>query len=238
MSLGGVLGSLGEARTLLLLPPLAFPAGLVNNYLVTWGWNSRWGRGLFFPSPHFPTPGTSFSPFHTDEHTRLRGLEEPRMEGDGQEGTARGQMRTKGRECRGAEGGGKALFTVTWLLVVPGRCSLQINPSRARQAPRPLPQPGVPSRAPGVAASPREASARQPGPLPPSPRFLQAMVAAASPTRTQQPLLPTCRRTLPAEHPASGLCHGLGLHHSAPSPFFRTGELGVPVGCSQPPARP
>lgn len=118
-----------------------------------------------------------------------------------QEGTARGLMRTRGRECRGAEGGGKALFTVTWLLVVPGRCSLQINPSRASQAPRPLPQPGVPSRGSGVAASPREASARQPGPLPPSPRFLQAMVAAASPTRTQQPLLPTCRA--PGRRPLS-----------------------------------
>lgn len=131
---------------------------------------------------------------------------------------------------QGAEGGGQALFTVTWLLVVPGRCSLQINPSRARQAPRPLPQPGGPSRGPGVAASPREASAPQPGPLPPSPRFLQAMVAAASLTRTQQPLLPTCRGALPAEHPASGLCHGLGLRHQCPLPLFLDWRAGSSSG--------
>lgn len=48
-----------------------------------------------------------------------------------------------GEGVRGAEGGGAALFTVTWPLLLPGRCSLPINPSRASQAPRPPPQPGA-----------------------------------------------------------------------------------------------
>lgn len=60
------------------------------------------------------------------------------MEGKGGRRGKQGELiRAEGREGRGPRGG-VALFTVTWLPVGTCRCSLQINPLRASQAPGPF----------------------------------------------------------------------------------------------------
>lgn len=71
VSLGGVLGSLREAGSPLRLPPPGPPLqDLVNNYLVTWGWNSGWGRGLFL-TPFSHSEDFLLSVSHRGAHTFL-----------------------------------------------------------------------------------------------------------------------------------------------------------------------
>ena len=128
------LGIGGGPRSLL---PLSSPGlslwDLVNNYLATWaGSHSRWGRREEFPflDPVFPPLG-DFLLQVLQTHIK------PPWAG-GAESGGRKEAGRESRVCRRAEGGGAALFTVTWLLVGTSRCSLRINPSRASLAPGPF----------------------------------------------------------------------------------------------------
>lgn len=124
-------------------------------------------------------------------------------------------------------------------VTVPGRCPLRINPVRTGQAPGPVtPAGGVIQGLWGGGFYQESFCSSAWIPSPPPPRFLQAMVAAVSLTRTWQPLLPTCRGMLPSESPASASCRRHGLPcRSAPRPPFWMGELRVQVGYSQPPSQ-
>lgn len=95
-----------------------------------------------------------------------------------------------------------ALFTVIWLVVVTSRCSLQINPLKASQAPGPFTPSYGAIQGPWGGRLSQESLCGSSQSLLPLPRFLQAMVAATSLIQTWQPLLPTCRDMLSAESPA------------------------------------
>lgn len=65
------------------------------------------------------------------------------------------------------------------------------------------------------------------------------MVAATSLIQTWQPLPPTCKDMLSSESPASTGCLPGILHFWGPPPptLFWANELGIQVGCSQPPSQ-
>lgn len=88
-----------------------------------------------------------------------------------------------------------------------------------------LPQPGVPSRSLGRKFLPGKPLSLILAPFSPPPRFLQATVGAASLTRTWQPLLPTCRGTLPAERPANASCLPEVLPCWSPRPQLCSGLM-------------
>lgn len=125
-----------------------------------------------------------------------------------------------------------ALFTVIWLVVVTSRCSLKINPLKASQAPGPFNPSWGASRDPGRKVV-QESLCHSSGSLL---LYLGSdAVAATSLIQTWQPLPPTCRDTS-AESPAEyWLPHRFFTSGTPPPALFRASELGIQVGCSQPP---
>ena len=131
-----------------------------------------------------------------------------------------------------------ALFTVTWLLVVTSRCSLQINPLRASQAPGPFtPAAGCHPGALGKKLLPGNLLPLTLDPFSPYLGFCrqwwQHSLLREPGSHFRQPVGARCLLSIQPAPTAS-----LGFFTAAaPSPLPPTllwaGELGIQVGCPQ-----
>lgn len=156
----------------------------------------------------------------------------------GHEGTARGLTRTKGRECREQREEDRPCLQSPgcWWCLAGALSKLTLR--ELGRLPDHCPSLGGHPGALGWQLLPGKLLPLSLDPFPPHPGFCRQW--------WQQPLL---------HEPSSHFCQLVGARcplsiqpvasvmvlvfaTSAPSPFSWTGELGVPVGCSQPPARP